>query len=60
MLFRSPYTTLFRSIVVAAASGSGHWLAIVASVVVSTLLALSVTGLLLRGMKGEPTKDRDA
>jgi holin-like protein len=47
-------------IVVAAASGSGHWLAIVASVVVSTLLALAVTGLLLRGMKGEPTKDRDA
>jgi holin-like protein len=47
-------------IVVAAASGSGHWLAIVASVVVSTLLALAVTGLLLRGMKGEPAKDRDA
>jgi len=47
-------------IVVAAASGSDHWLAIVASVVVSTLLALAVTGLLLRGMKGEPTKDRDA
>jgi holin-like protein len=47
-------------IVVAAASGSGHWLAIVASVVVSTLLALAVTGLLLRGMKGGPTKDRDA
>jgi len=47
-------------IVVAAASGSGHWLAIVASVIVSTLLALAVTGLLLRGMKGEPTRDSDA
>ena len=46
-------------IVVAASSGSGHWLAIVASVVVSTLLALAVTGLLLRGMKGGPAKDRD-
>jgi len=47
-------------IVVAASSGNGHWLAIVASVVVSTLLALAVTGLLLRGMKGGPAKDRDA
>lgn len=44
-------------IVVAAASGSGHWLAIVASVAVSTVLTLAVTGLLLRGLAG---KDGDA
>jgi len=47
-------------IVAAAASGSGHWLAIVASVIVITLLALAVTGLLLRGMKNAPEKDGDA
>ena len=47
-------------IVVAAASGSGHWLAILASVVVSTILALAVTGLLLRGIKGGRAKDGDA
>jgi holin-like protein len=47
-------------IVVAAASGSGHWLAILASVVVSTILALAVTGLLLRGIKGGQAKDGDA
>ncbi len=47
-------------IVVAAASGSGHWLAILASVVVSTILALAVTGLLLRGIKSGRAKDGDA
>jgi len=44
-------------IVVAVGSGSGHWLAILASVAVSTVLALAVTGLVLRGIDG---KDRDA
>ena len=34
-------------IVVAAASGKGHWLAIIASLVVSTLLTLAVTGYIL-------------
>jgi len=54
-------------IVAAAASGSGHWIAIAASVVVSTILALAVTGLLLRGIGGSETdseaveaKDGDA
>lgn len=44
-------------IVVAAGSGSGHWIAIVASLVVSTVLALAVTGLILRGMGGAATKN---
>lgn len=43
-------------ILVAAASGSGHWLAILASLAVSTVLTLALTGLLLRGMG----KDGDA
>lgn len=47
-------------IVVAAASGSGHWLAILASVAVSTVVTLAVTGLILRGMDGSRTKDGDA
>jgi len=52
-------------IVVAAASGSGHWLSIVASVAVSTVLALAVTGLILRGIgdeaeRGITKKDSDA
>ena len=47
-------------IVVAAGSGSGHWIAILASLVVSTVLALAVTGLILRGMGGGATKDGDA
>jgi len=50
-------------IVAAAASGSGHWIAIVASVMVSTILALAVTGLLLRGIGDKDaaaTKDGDA
>lgn len=37
-------------IVAAAGSGSGHWVAILASLLVSTILALAVTGLILRGM----------
>ena len=40
-------------IVAAAGSGSGHWLAIGASLVASTLLTLAVTALVLRGMKPE-------
>jgi holin-like protein len=44
-------------IVVAAASGSGHWLAIVASLVVSTLLTLAVTALVLQALAGKPAKD---
>ena len=44
-------------IVATAASGSGHWFAILASLAGSTVLALAVTGLLLRGLGG---KDRDA
>lgn len=46
-------------ILVAASSGSGHWIAILASLVVSTVLALAVTGLILRGMDN-PTRDGDA
>lgn len=37
-------------IVVAAASGSGHWLAICAAVVGSTLLTLAVTALVLQAL----------
>lgn len=37
-------------IIVAAASGSGHWLAICAAVVGSTLLTLAVTALVLRAL----------
>ena len=40
-------------IVAAAGKGSGHWLAIAASLLASTVLALAVTGLVLRGMKPE-------
>ena len=40
-----------------AASGSGHWPAILASVAASTVLTLAVTGLLLKGLGG---KDGDA
>lgn len=47
-------------IVVAAGSGSGHWVAIIAALVVSTVLALAVTGLILRGMERGQAKDRDA
>ena len=34
-----------------ASSGSGHWFAILASLVASTALTLAVTGLLLRGLE---------
>ena len=45
-------------IVATASSGSGHWLAIVVSVVASTVLAMAVTGLVLRGIgKGEGKRD---
>lgn len=44
-------------IVVAAGSASGHWIAVLASLLVSTVLALAVTGLILRGMGGTATQD---
>lgn len=47
-------------IVAAAGSGAGHWFAIVASLVVSTVVTLAVTGLILRGMDRGQAKDRDA
>lgn len=37
-------------IIVAAASGSGHWLAICAAVAVSTVLTLAVTALVLQAL----------
>ena len=46
-------------IVATAASGSGHWFAILAALVASTTLTLAVTGLLLRGLEGG-TKADDA
>ena len=45
-------------IVATAGSGSGHWLAILVSVVASTVLAMAVTGLVLRGI-GEEKGKRD-
>ena len=47
-------------IIAAAGSGSGHWLAILASLVVSTLLSLAVTALILRKIAPEPQDDADA
>lgn len=48
-------------IVATAGSGSGHWLAILASLVASTVLAMAVTGLVLRGIgKREGKGERDA
>lgn len=51
-------------IVAVASSGSGHWGAILASLLVSTVLALAVTGLILRGLDGGlgggQSKDGDA
>ena len=44
-------------IVAAAASGSGHWIAILGSVAVSTLATLAVTGLILRGMGKHEAKE---
>ena len=46
-------------ILVAASSGSGHWIAILASLVVSTVLALAVTGLILRRMDSADKAGRD-
>lgn len=43
-------------IVATAARGSGHWLAILASLAASTVLTLAITALLLRGLG----KDGDA
>jgi putative effector of murein hydrolase LrgA (UPF0299 family) len=40
-------------IVVAASSGSGHWLAIVAAVVVSTLATMAITALVLKALMKE-------
>jgi len=45
-------------IVAAAGSGSGHWLAIVASLIVSTLLTLAVTGYMLDKLGPKQEKDR--
>jgi holin-like protein len=49
-------------IIATAGSGSGHWFAILASLAASTVLALAVTGLLLRGLDrpAAPSKDGDA
>ena len=50
-------------IVATASSGSGHWFAILASVVASTVLAMAVTGLILRGIGKAEAKtegNRDA
>lgn len=44
-------------IVATAGSGSGHWLAILASLVVSTLLTLALTALVLKAMKPEGEGD---
>jgi putative effector of murein hydrolase LrgA (UPF0299 family) len=44
-------------IVAAAGSVDGHWLALAASLVASTLLTLALTGLVLRGMKPEGEGD---
>ena len=47
-------------IIAAAGSGSGHWLAIAASLVVSTLLTLAVTAFILRKLPPEQDGDSDA
>ena len=47
-------------IIAAAGSGSGHWFAILASLVVSTLLTLAVTALILRKLPPEQNEDGDA
>ncbi|MEN3274960.1 MAG: holin-like protein [Massilia sp.] len=47
-------------IVAAAGSGSGHWLAIAASLVASTLLTLAVTALVLRKLAPTLGDDHDA
>ncbi|MFC5462997.1 CidA/LrgA family protein [Massilia niabensis] len=47
-------------IIATAGSGSGHWLSIIASLVVSTLLTLAVTAFILRKLPPEPEQDGDA
>ncbi|ALK97399.1 murein hydrolase transporter LrgA [Massilia sp. WF1] len=48
-------------IVVAASSGAGQWVAIVASVVVSTLATMAVTALVLKAlMPRQPKQDEEA
>jgi putative effector of murein hydrolase LrgA (UPF0299 family) len=44
-------------IVVAASSGSGHWTAIVAAVIVSTLATLAVTALVLKALTPAAEKE---
>jgi putative effector of murein hydrolase LrgA (UPF0299 family) len=46
-------------IVVAASSGRGQWLAIVAAVVGSTLLTLGVTAFVMQRLAGPAPEDRD-
>jgi putative effector of murein hydrolase LrgA (UPF0299 family) len=46
-------------IVVAASSAGGQWLAIVASVVVSTIATLAVTALVLKVLTPRPNQERD-
>jgi putative effector of murein hydrolase LrgA (UPF0299 family) len=46
-------------IVVAASSGRGQWLAIVASVAGSTLLTLGVTAFVMQGLARPAPEDRD-
>jgi putative effector of murein hydrolase LrgA (UPF0299 family) len=46
-------------IVVAASSVGGHWVAVVAGVVVSTLLTLAVTALVLKAMGGTGKEGAD-
>ena len=47
-------------IIATAGSGSGHWLAIAASLVASTLLTLAVTALVLRAFAPAASRDPDA
>ena len=46
-------------IIAAAGSGSGHWLAIAASLVVSTVLTMAVTALILRKLPPETVEERE-
>jgi holin-like protein len=47
-------------IIAAASSGSGHWLAIGAAVVASTLATLAVTGLVMQALGKPDTRDATA
>jgi putative effector of murein hydrolase LrgA (UPF0299 family) len=46
-------------IVVAASSAGGQWLAIVASVLVSTVATLAVTALVMKALTPRPERERD-